>query len=158
MSRRFGGRRTRDTNPQTLRRGRIGTPPNLIAPGKRMLSSMCPVIVTKDNRVTLITGSPGGRTIINTVLEMVLNVTEFGMGAREAVDAPRMHHQWLPDVTSLEENAVPDSTVARLRQMGHTVTMRGHQGDAHTILFDASTGTAYGANDKRSADSKASKP
>ena len=73
----------------TDRTGRIGTPPNLIAPGKRMLSSMSPTIVLKDGKVVLVTGSPGGRTIINTVLCVVLNVMEFGMPGREAVDAPR---------------------------------------------------------------------
>ncbi len=137
--------------------GDIGTPANLIAPGKRMLSSMTPAIVTKDGKVLLITGSPGGRTIINTVFDIVLNVTEFGMNAREAVDAPRMHHQWLPDNTTIEANAVPEATLERLRQMGHTIRMQGGQGDGHTILVDPKTGIAYGANDKRSRDSKASK-
>ena len=81
----------------TLPDGTIGTPANLIDPGKRMLSSMTPTIVSKDGKVVLITGSPGGRTIINTVFNVVLSVTEFGMNVRAAVDAPRMHHQWLPD-------------------------------------------------------------
>lgn len=137
--------------------GDIGTTANLIAPGKRMLSSMTPAIVSRDGKVLLVTGSPGGRTIINTVFDIVLNVTEFGMNAREAVDAPRMHHQWLPDNTSLEANAVPEATLERLRQMGHTIRMQGGQGDGHSILVDPRTGIAYGANDKRSRDSKASK-
>jgi gamma-glutamyltranspeptidase/glutathione hydrolase len=143
-----------ETNVQ----GDIGTPANLIAPGKRMLSSMSPTIVTKNGKLFMVTGSPGGRTIINTVMEVVLNVTGFGMNAREAVDAPRLHHQWLPDVATFERDALPDSTVARLRAMGHTVEQRGRQGDAHTIIFDAKTKTAYGANDRRSADSKVSAP
>ena len=83
--------------------GTIGTPPNLIDPGKRMLSSMTPTMVTKAGKVVLITGSPGGRTIINTVLSVVLGVTEFGLNVREAVDAPRMHHQWLPDTVDDRE-------------------------------------------------------
>jgi gamma-glutamyltranspeptidase/glutathione hydrolase len=143
-----------ETNVQ----GDIGTPANLIAPGKRMLSSMSPTIVTKNGKLFMVTGSPGGRTIINTVMEVVLNATGFGMNAREAVDAPRLHHQWLPDVATFENDALPDSTLARLRAMGHTVEQRGRQGDAHTIIFNARTRTAYGANDRRSADSKAATP
>ena len=143
-----------ETNVQ----GDIGTPANLIAPGKRMLSSMSPTIVTRNGTLFMVTGSPGGRTIINTVMEVVLNATGFGMNAREAVDAPRLHHQWLPDVATFERDALPDSTVNRLRTMGHTVEQRGRQGDAHTIIFDAKTRTAFGANDRRSADSKASAP
>jgi gamma-glutamyltranspeptidase/glutathione hydrolase len=138
--------------------GDIGTPANLIAPGKRMLSSMTPTIVARNGRVVLITGSPGGRTIINTVLDIVLNVTEFGMNAREAVDARRMHHQWLPDRADLERGLVTPADSAKLAQMGHVVRFVGGQGDGHSIVFDATTGTAYGANDRRSGDSKVSVP
>jgi gamma-glutamyltranspeptidase / glutathione hydrolase len=143
---------------ETNIQGDIGTQPNLIDPGKRMLSSMTPTIVTRNGRLFMVTGSPGGRTIINTVMEVVLNATLFGMNARDAVDAPRMHHQWLPDVVTFEEGAIPDSTVERLRAMGHLVEQRGQQGDAHTIIFDPRTGTAYGANDWRSTNSRASVP
>ena len=143
---------------ETNTQGDIGTAANLIAPGKRMLSSMSPTIVTKNGKLFMVTGSPGGRTIINTVTEVVLNATAFGMSAREAVDAPRLHHQWLPDVAMFERDAIPDSTTERLRAMGHTVELRGRQGDAHTIIFDAATRTAYGANDLRSSNSKASRP
>ena len=66
-------------------------------PGKRMLSSMTPTILTKDGKLFMVTGSPGGRTIINTVLTTILNVVDFKMGAQDAVDAGRFHHQWLPD-------------------------------------------------------------
>jgi gamma-glutamyltranspeptidase/glutathione hydrolase len=142
---------------ETNRRGDIGTAANLIAPGKRMLSSMSPTIVTKDGRLVLVTGSPGGRTIINTVLNVVLNVTAYGMSGRQAVDAPRLHHQWLPDTAVFEDGAIPAPVAAALRAMGHEVVMRGRQGDAESILFDAATGTAYGINDRRSADSKASR-
>ncbi|MBM3789887.1 MAG: gamma-glutamyltransferase [Acidobacteria bacterium] len=137
--------------------GDIGTSPNLIAPGKRMLSSMTPTIVTRKGKLVLITGSPGGRTIINTVLSVVLGVAEFGMTGREAVDSARMHHQWLPDSTRFEEGAIPEEVVARLQQMGHDIRLGGRQGDAHSIYVDPATGVAYGVNDRRSPDSKASK-
>src|SRR5581483_287654 len=81
----------------TTRDGTIGTEANQIFPGKRMLSSQTPTVVAKDGRVVLVTGSPGSRTIINTVLNVVVNVIDYGMGARQAVDAPRLHHAWFPD-------------------------------------------------------------
>jgi gamma-glutamyltranspeptidase/glutathione hydrolase len=137
--------------------GDIGTRPNLIAPGKRMLSSMTPTIVTRRGKVVLITGSPGGRTIINTVLCVVLGVAEFGMSGREAVDSARMDHEWLPDETTLEEGATTADGLTRLKAMGHNVRMRGTQGDGHSIFADPAAGVAYGVNDKRSSDSKASK-
>ncbi|MEZ5316162.1 MAG: gamma-glutamyltransferase [Vicinamibacterales bacterium] len=137
--------------------GDIGTPPNLIAPGKRMLSSMSPTIVTRDGKVALVTGSPGGRTIINTVLNVVLNVTAFRMTGYEAVHAPRSHHQWLPDRLSLEENAVSPETLAALEAMGHEVRMGGRQGSAQTIWVHPLTGTPFGVADSRDATAKASK-
>jgi gamma-glutamyltranspeptidase/glutathione hydrolase len=130
--------------------GDIGTPANVIAPGKRMLSSMSPTIVTKNGKLFMVTGSPGGRTIINTVMEIVLNGLAFGMDARQAVDAPRFHHQWLPDEVTFERNAIPDSTAQRLEAMGHKLRFGGQQGDGHTIILR--DGVAYGANDRRSAD------
>jgi gamma-glutamyltranspeptidase / glutathione hydrolase len=136
--------------------GDIGTPANLIDPGKRMLSSMTPTMVAKNGKIVLITGSPGGRTIINTVFTIVLGVTEYGLTGRQAVDLPRMHHQWLPDSASIEQAGGPAETVlAALRAMGHTVTTKERQGDAESIWI-APDGTPYGINDKRSADSKAS--
>jgi gamma-glutamyltranspeptidase/glutathione hydrolase len=81
------------TTPQGL----IGTEPNLAAPGKRMLSSMTPTILSRDGKLFMVTGSPGGRTIINTVLQTIINVVDFGMNVQDAVDAPRFHHEWLPD-------------------------------------------------------------
>ena len=137
--------------------GDIGTPANLIAPGKRMLSSMSPTIVTKNGKLFMVTGSPGGRTIINTVTEIVLNATTFGMNVRQSVDAPRFHHQWLPDEVTFERNALPDSTVQRLTAMGYIVKFGGQQGDGNSIIIR--DGVAFGANDAiRSADSKASAP
>jgi len=138
-------------------KGNIGTPANLIDPGKRMLSSMTPVILAKNGKLALVTGSPGGRTIINTVLSVVLGVTEFGLNVRDAVDAPRMHHQWLPDTVQIEKDGVPVDVVEKLRAMGHTVNVGGRQGDANSILIDDS-GVAWGANDHRTNDGKASKP
>jgi gamma-glutamyltranspeptidase / glutathione hydrolase len=138
--------------------GDIGTPPNVIAPGKRMLSSMTPTIVTRGKDLVLVTGSPGGRTIINTVFNVVLNVLEYDMDVRAAVDAPRYHHQWLPDSVTFEDRALPDSTIARLRDMGHVIKLRGAQGDAHSIYVDPKKGAALGANDVRSRDSKVSVP
>ena len=137
--------------------GDIGTPANLIDPGKRMLSSMTPAMVVKDGKVVLVTGSPGGRTIINTVLSVVLGVTEYGLTGRQAVDTPRIHHQWLPDRVSIEEGGVGREVLAALKAKGHDVRTGGRQGDAHSIWV-APDGTPYGVNDKRSPDSKASVP
>jgi gamma-glutamyltranspeptidase/glutathione hydrolase len=137
--------------------GHIGTRANIIAPGKRMLSSMTPTMVIKDGKVVLLTGSPGGRTIINTVLSVVLAVTEYGKTGREAVDAPRLHHQWLPDRVTIEETGSSEDVVQQLRAMGHEIRVQDRQGDAHTIWI-APDGTPHGINDRRSADSKASVP
>ena len=144
---------------ETNTSGDIGTPANLIAPGKRMLSSMAPAIVTRNGQLLLVTGSPGGRTIPNTVLDVILGVTLFKRDIRAAVDGPRIHHQWLPDTTSIEPDGVTPAVLAQLRAMGHRATIaRGRQGDAHSIYYDAATKTAWGAADRRTADSKASKP
>jgi len=137
--------------------GDIGTAANVIAPGKRMLSSMTPTMVVKDGKLVLLTGSPGGRTIINTVFTIVLGVTEYGLNGRQAVDLARMHHQWLPDRATLEEAAVPEATVGALKAMGHEIRIQGRQGDAHSIWIGPD-GTAYGVEDKRTPDSKASVP
>ena len=136
--------------------GTIGTPPNVIAPGKRMLSSMTPAIVTRAGKVVLITGSPGGRTIINTTLNVVLNVTAWDLNGAEAVAAGRSDHEWMPDRFSLEEGAVPEDVLAKLRALGHTVRAQGRQGSAQSIWVDRATGIAYGINDKRDATSTAS--
>jgi gamma-glutamyltranspeptidase/glutathione hydrolase len=137
--------------------GDIGTAANLIDPGKRMLSSMTPTMVLKDGKVVLLTGSPGGRTIINTVLCVVLGVTEFGLNGRQAVDAARLHHQWLPDTVRIEQNGASAEVLAALKSMGHEASAQGRQGDAHSIWI-APDGTPYGVNDKRTSDSKASAP
>ncbi len=113
--------------------GFIGTPPNLAGPGKRPLSSMCPVILVKDGAVLLVSGSPGGRTIPSTVLNTVLNVVDFGMDARAAVDAPRFHHQWLPDRIQVEVG-LPSATKEALKAMGHTLKEVKQQGCAQVVL------------------------
>jgi gamma-glutamyltranspeptidase/glutathione hydrolase len=139
--------------------GTIGTPANLIAPGKRMLSSMSPTIVARDGKLFLVTGSPGGRTIINTTLHVILNSIDFAMDVREAVNAPREDFEWMPEVVSYERNGLADSVVKTLEGMGHRLREgRGAQGDAHSIRYDAKTKTAWGANDLRSPDSKVSRP
>ena len=136
--------------------GDIGTPANVIDPGKRMLSSMTPTIVTRNGKVVLLTGSPGGRTIINTVFTIVLGVTEYGLTGRQAVDLARMHHQWLPDTGVLEKNGgAAEDVIASLKAMGHNIRTGGAQGDAESIWVSAD-GTPYGVNDRRSSDSKAS--
>jgi gamma-glutamyltranspeptidase / glutathione hydrolase len=132
----------------TDRSGTIGTEPNLIAPGKRMLSSMTPTVVARNGKPVLITGSPGSRTIINTVLNVTINVLDFDMDIRAAVDAPRLHHQWFPDSARFEGTAEHASAVEHLRKMGHSVTGT-RQGDAHSIWVDPKTGTYYGAEDRR---------
>ena len=142
---------------ETNATGDIGTPPNQIEPGKRMLSSMTPTMVVRDGKVVLITGSPGGRTIINTVLTIVLGVTEYGLNGRQAVDLTRMHHQWLPQHVTLESGTVSQATLAALRGMGHDVRVQGRQGDAHSIWI-APDGTPHGVNDRRTSDSKVSAP
>jgi gamma-glutamyltranspeptidase/glutathione hydrolase len=136
--------------------GDIGTAANVIAPGKRMLSSMTPVIMARAGKLILVTGSPGGRTIINTSLDVVLGVTAWGLTGREAVDAPRMHHQWLPDRLSVEEDGIPAATLQMLTTMGHEVRVGGKQGDAESIWVHPNTGMIYGVVDKRTPTAKAS--
>jgi gamma-glutamyltranspeptidase/glutathione hydrolase len=133
--------------------GRIGTDANLVRPGKRMLSSMCPTIVAHDGRPVLVTGSPGGRTIINTVLCVVTNVIDDKMDLREAIDAPRLHHAWFPDSVRLEPEWAEHSPdlVADLRRRGHTIGTPARQGDAHSIWIDHDTGELVGVADKRIA-------
>jgi gamma-glutamyltranspeptidase/glutathione hydrolase len=136
----------------TDRKGNIGTAANQIAPGKRMLSSQTPTIVARDGHVVLVTGSPGGRTIINTVLCVVLNVLEFQMDLPSAVAAPRLHHQWFPDQVRLEGIDEPrhGDLTDKLRQMGHKIEdRRRRQGDAHSIWIDPTSGKRVGVADTR---------
>jgi gamma-glutamyltranspeptidase/glutathione hydrolase len=142
----------------TDRTGRIGTVPNQIAPGKRMLSSMCPIVVRRGGQPLLITGSPGGRTIINTVLSLVVNVVDFDMDVRQAIDAPRLHHAWLPDQVRVEAALMEKypQTMERLRAMGHKVRDKpAEQGDAHSIWIDPKSCEIVGAADRRISGSAA---
>lgn len=121
-----------------------------------MLSSMTPTIIARDGGLVAVVGSPGGRTIINTVLQMVLNIIDHGMDIQQAVDAPRMHHQWLPDRITVETNGITDETAQRLRAMGHPdVRVQGRQGSVHAIMIDPRTGNRLGAADRRDADAGA---
>jgi gamma-glutamyltranspeptidase/glutathione hydrolase len=139
----------------TDERGLIGTEPNLAHPEQRMLSSMTPSILAKDGELVAVVGSPGGRTIINTVLQVLLNIVEFDMDVLEAVTAPRLHHQWLPDQIRIERDGVSSTTVQRLERLGHTVSVRGRQGLAHSIMIDPETGDRLGAADPRNVDAGA---
>ncbi len=132
--------------------GLVGTPANLARGGKRMLSSMSPTIVAKDGQLFMVTGSPGGRTIINTVLMTLLNVIDFGMNAQEAVDAGRMHHQWLPDRLSVERYGFSADTIKALRAMGHDVVEGGNQGADQVIVFNAKDNMLEGGQDRRAPD------
>ncbi len=119
---------------------------NAIAPGKTPLSAMTPTIVLKDGKPLLAVGSPGGPTIINTVLEVVVNVLDFGMNVQDAVNWPRFHHQWMPDVLRAEPGISPD-TVALLEKRGYTVTRVNAQGEAAAIRWN--NGWLEGAPDPR---------
>src|SRR5438128_7299191 len=131
-------------------KGLIGTTPNLIQPGKRMLSSMTPAIVLKDGKPFLVTGSPGGRTIINTVLQVIVNVIDFKMNIQQAVDEPRFHHQWLPDKISWEPFEFSRDTNDALVKMGYVFAEKPDSlGDAESIAVDPKTGDRLGASDPR---------
>lgn len=148
-----------DFNPfpgQTDNTGLIGTEPNLAAPGKRMLSSMTPTILAKDGKPILAIGSPGGRTIINTVLQIVLNIVDRGMNVAEAIEAGRIHHQWLPDEIAVEERLATDELKSALDKMGHRVKNKGSsQGEAMGLFLNHSEGALEGWADSRSADGAA---
>lgn len=138
----------------TDRGGQIGTAANLIAPGKRMLSSQSPTIVLRDGHVELIAGSPGGRTIISTVVCLLVNVLEYGMALQAAVDAPRLHHGWWPDVVQFEGATLPAyaELVKQLRVMGHAIDDKPHrQGSANSIAIDSKTGKIDAVADRRRA-------
>jgi gamma-glutamyltranspeptidase/glutathione hydrolase len=132
--------------------GLIGTDPNLAAPGKRMLSSMTPTIIAKDGRLLMVTGSPGGRTIINTVLHTILDVVDFGMNAQEAVDAARFDHEWLPDRVQYERNGLSPDTLAILKARGHSLEPGGAQGAAEVIVVAPRTGKLEAGVDRRAVE------
>jgi gamma-glutamyltranspeptidase/glutathione hydrolase len=135
--------------------GLIGTEPNLARPRARMLSSMTPTVLAKDGRLFMVTGSPGGRTIINTVLQTILNVVDFGMNVQEAVDAPRIHHEWLPDRLEHERWGFSPDTLALLASRGHALAEVPDQGIVEAIAYDAKQDLLEGASDRRAPDGAA---
>lgn len=146
-----------DFNPGpglTRSQGSIGTRPNLAAPGKRMLSSMSPTLVVQNGKTVLATGSPGGRTIISTVLGTLIHIIDFGLNAQEAVDAARFHHQWLPDKFYLERDGFSPDTLALLKSRGHRLEFVGSQGAAQVIAVSTNNVLECAA-DRRAPDSAA---
>lgn len=133
-------------------RGRIGTNANLIRPQQRMLSSMTPTIIAKDGVPLFATGTPGGKTIINTTMQTILNVIDFDMSIAEAIEAGRLHHQWLPDVTALEAGAFSVDSLEIYKGYGHEFREVGSIGSAMGVYRDPETGILYGAADSRAAD------
>jgi gamma-glutamyltranspeptidase/glutathione hydrolase len=146
---------------------------NAIAPGKRPLSSMTPTIVLKDGRPAWVVGAPGGSRIITTVLEILVNVIDHGMTLQEAVDAPRIHHQWLPDTLAGEPFALSADTVKSLTQMGYRVVPLEpwSAGNAAEVIGIAPVdsaqakalgfprpGVLYGASDSRAPAGSAAAP
>lgn len=132
--------------------GLLGGEANAIEPGKRMLSSMSPTIVTKGGKPFLLTGSPGGSTIITTTLQVIVNVIDHQMPIDQAVAAPRFHHQWMPDAIWYGPGGIPEGTLPVLKEMGHVdMTERFSRGigDANSILYDAATETIFGMKDPR---------
>jgi gamma-glutamyltranspeptidase/glutathione hydrolase len=136
----------------TNTQGLIGTAPNLIEPQKRMLSSMTPSIVVKDAKPLFTAGSPGGKTIINTTMQIILNVIDHGMNIAQAVEAGRIHHQWLPDITSMESGVLSLDTIGLYEAKGHRIRTRGAQGAAMSVYNDRENGFFMGAADSRRGD------
>ncbi len=126
--------------------GLIGGEANKIEPGKRMLSSMSPTIVKQQGKNFLVTGSPGGSRIITTTLQVIMNVIDHGLNIQSAVAAPRIHHQWLPDVLRIEEGISID-TINILKEMGHTIEQRSAMGAIQSIMIK--DGMMYGGADPR---------
>jgi gamma-glutamyltranspeptidase/glutathione hydrolase len=133
--------------------GLIGGEANKVEPGKRMLSSMSPTIVRKGDRNFLVTGSPGGSRIITTTLQVIMNVIDHGMNIQSAVNAPRIHHQWLPDEIRIEQGISPD-TIRLLESRGHKVVTKPAMGAIQSIMI-GEDGTLYGGADPRRSTSSA---
>jgi len=123
-------------NPgKTNQYGLVQGEANAIQPHKRPVSSMTPTIVLKDGKLFMVVGTPGGPTILNSVLQALVNVVDFGMNAQDAVAAPRIHHQWYPDRIFVEAGFSPD-TIALLKARGHAIEMKGSNNDLNMILLD----------------------
>jgi gamma-glutamyltranspeptidase/glutathione hydrolase len=147
-----------DFNPKpgyTSSSGQVGTNPNLIQAEKRMLSSMTPTIVAKDGKPYLIIGSPGGRTIINTVFQTVLNVLAYDMRVDQAIEAMKIHHQWLPNQITYERNLLSPDTRQALETMNHTLVPTKVLGQLMGIQIDAKNDIMIGASDSSSPDGAA---
>ncbi len=129
--------------------GLIGNEANSIQPEKRMLSSMTPTIVLKNDKPFLIIGSPGGSTIITVVLQVVMNCIDFGMDIQEAISAPRIHHQWLPDKIDYEKFGLAKDVILNLEKLGYTIGNRRTLGRAEGIMYDQKKAIMYGAADPR---------
>ena len=136
----------------TDERGQIGTAPNLVAPEKRPLSSMSPTIVAQDGKPVFAIGSPGGKTIINTTMQVILNVIDHGFNIAQAIEAGRIHHQWLPDFTSIESNSLSADTLESFQARGHQIRERGSQGAAMGVYYDREQNLFLGASDSRRGD------
>ncbi len=128
--------------------GLIQGPANAIGPGKRPLSAMTPTIVLKNGKLFLVLGSPGGPTIITTVANILISVIDYGDDIQHAVNAPRFHNQWIPDLIRMEDRISPD-TVRLLKAKGHEVEVGDFWGDGECIAIDLSTGERLGASDGR---------
>src|SRR5580658_2182755 len=128
--------------------GLIQSEANAIAPGHRPLSSMTPTILVRDGKLSFVTGSPGGPTIISATMLSVLNWMRLGMDAQAAINAPRFHHQWLPDVILMEKD-FPASMESALNAQGYQTRRRGHIGLVNAIGIDPKTGDRLGAADPR---------
>ncbi len=131
--------------------GLIGNEANSIAPKKRMLSSMTPTILAKDGKVLLVVGAPGGSTIITTVLQVIHNMVDYGMPIHDAVNAPRFHHQWQPDVINYGPGAISPDTAVLLRAMGYELAPRYGYGEVNAIARDKIFGGWVGAPDLKTA-------
>ena len=135
---------------------------NAVAPGKRPLSSMTPTLVFKDGKPVLVVGTPGGSRIITTVLEVIVNVLDHGMTLQQAVDAPRIHHQWFPDTVGAEPFALSADTVKALTGMGYKVVPMENWGSGNAVeaigIGFPRTGAFYGASDSRAPAGSASAP
>lgn len=129
---------------------------NDVAPGKRPLSSMAPTMLTRNGKLAMVTGSPGGSRIITTVLETILNVLDYHMDAQTAVDAPRTHMQWLPDQLEYERGAFSAAVGRKLKSMGYALLEVPQWGSAQAIVVDASTGELFGGTDRRRLSGQAS--
>jgi gamma-glutamyltranspeptidase/glutathione hydrolase len=130
--------------------GLIQGPANAVGPNKRPLSAMTPTIVTKDDKLFMVLGSPGGPTIITTVANVLMGVIDYGLDIQQAVDAPRFHNQWLPDKSVVERNRFSPDTLRLLKTDGHTIDERSsYWGDAECILVDPKTDERLGGHDER---------